>query len=40
LAGIVEPQPFLKNLPYGAGIKKSTIRTNTANAKMRMSKSE
>jgi hypothetical protein len=24
------PQPFLENLPYGAEIKKSSIKTNTA----------
>jgi len=31
------PQPFLANLPYGAGIKKSRKKTSTAKLKIRMS---
>jgi hypothetical protein len=40
LAGIALPQPFLVNLPYGAEIKKSSIRTIAANEKIRMSETE
>ena len=30
------PQPFLENLPYGAEIKKSRIKTSTAKLKIRI----